>query len=71
MKKQILDYLTKLFLLEEVAVTDKGEIIYVCILEEATTAVEDFEEWLEEKCEETDIDDIYRYYHFDDVTVCV
>ena len=70
MKKQILDYLTKLFLLEEVAVTDKGETIDVCILEDATTAVEDFEEWLEEKCKETDID-IYRYYHFDDVTVCV
>lgn len=68
MKKQIIERLEELR--GEVVVKDKGKTVDVCILEDATTAVDDFEEWLEEKCENADID-IYHHYCFDDVTVCV
>lgn len=68
MKKQIVERLAELR--GEVVVTDKGETVDVRILDGATTAVDDFEEWLEEKCEDVDLD-IYRYYSFKDVTVCV
>lgn len=68
MKAQILEYLAKL--MGEVIVVDKEEVIDVCVLDDATTAVDDFEEWLEEKCEDADLD-LYRYYSFKDVTVCV